>query len=342
MEDNSEYPKWKIFLDLGRRNLDMEDNISAINALTKSIKIKQDNDLTFYYRGLAHHRLKNYRLAVEDLTKSLEIKKDFYSYIQRGMAYYELYNYDYALDDYNFAYKLFCKNSKIKNGNKLFFQRGITQYELKNYQLSVYDFSKAIKLGYTNFAVFQNRGFGYFNLKKWDNALLDYKEALKRNPDKKNILICYEQLSLINIKLQNYKEIIKFSEKGIALSVNHYKKVNEKLTDEKREYINNKWLLFLGFSNIKLKNYKKAEYWLNKVNFLYVNNNNIRPAEELCRSFALSHLGKIDDALFYFDCYLRKRKYRDFIYPEIEELLYQLPNEMKNIIRVIYQYKFSK
>ena len=147
---------------------------------------------------------------------------------------------------------------------------------------------------------------------------------------------------MINIKLQNYKEIIKFSEKGIALSFNQYKKINEKLTDEKREYINNKWLLFLGFSNIKLKNYKKAEYWLNKVNFLYVNNNNIRPAEELCRSFALSHLGKIDDALFYFDCYLRKRKYRDFIYPEIEELLYELPNEMKNIIRVIYQYKFSK
>ena len=342
MKENPDYPKWKLFLDLGKRNLELEENESAKNALSKSILIRQDKYSSFFYRGLANHRLNNFSEAVNDFTKSLEIKDNFKSYIGRGRAFNKLFDYESALKDYNSAYKFFDTNNKIKNGSELFFNRGIAYYNFKKYKNSILDFSKSIKLGFDYFSVFQNRGFGYFNLKKWDNALLDYKEALKRNPDKKNILICYEQLSLINIKLQNFKEIIKFSEKGIALSVNHYKKINEKLTDEKREYINNKWLLFLGFSNIKLKDYKKAEYWLNKVNFLYVNNINIRPAEELCRSFALSHLGKVDDALFYFDCYLRKRKYRDFIYPEIEELLDELPNEMKNIIRVIYQYKFSK
>lgn len=342
MEDNSEYPKWKLFFDLGKRNLEMKDNISALNVLTKSIAIRNDKHLSFFYRGLANNRLGKYQEAVIDFTKALEIKEDHYSYIERGRAYNSLKNYERALNDLNFANKLIRQNNKFKESSELFHNRGITYYGLKKFRNSVIDLSKAIKLKADDFFVFHNRGWAYFRLENWNKANSDYREAIKRNPENENLLICFEQLSLINIKLQNYEEVIKFSEKGIALSVNHYKKINEKLTDEKREYINNKWLLFLGFSNIKLKDYKKAEYWLNKVNFLYVNNINIRPAEELCRSFALSHLGKVDDALFYFDCYLRKRKYRDFIYPEIEELLYELPNEMKNIIRVIYQYKFSK
>ena len=344
MKKNSDYPKWKLFLDLGKRNLELDENESAINVLSKSISIKQDNYLSFYYRAIGQHRLKNYILAIEDLTKSLEIKKDFYSYIQRGISYNKSYQYNFALNDYNFAYKLFCKDSKIKNANQLFFHRGITLYELKKYQQSVYDFSKAIKLGFDSFDVFQNRGFGYFRLKKLDNSLLDFKEAIKRNPDNENLLVCYEQLSLINIKLKNFEEVEKYAKKGFLLSIKNNWDGVRRLTNEEREKINKCWLLFLGFANIKLNNFEKAEYWLEQVNFLYMDRPNIRIGEYICRAFTLTNLNKYDKALEYLDrAFRHKRVFGwNFIFSEINDLIDQFPVEMKNIIRIKYQYKFNK
>ncbi len=344
MKKNTDYPKWKIFLDLGKRNLKLNQNISANNALSKSISIKQDNYLSFYYRGQARHRLKNYTLAIKDLTKSLEIKKDFYTYIQRGISYYETNKYDDSLDDYNFAYKLFCKNSKIKYANQLFFHRGVTLYVLKKHQQSVYDFSKAIKLGLDSFAVFQNRGFGYFHLQKLDNALLDFKEAIKRNPDNENQLTCYEQLCLINIKLKNFEEVEKYAKKGFVLSKKNNWNGESTLTLAEREKINKCWLLFLGFSNIKLNNFKKAEYWLKQVNFGYMDRPHIRIGEYICRAFTLTHLDKYEKALEYIDRAFRHKRIFgwNFIFSEIDDLIIEFPIEMKNIISIKYQYKFNK
>ena len=69
-----------------------------------------------------------------------------------------------------------------------------------------------------------------------------------------------------------------------------------------------------------------------------------RACELLCRSFALIHLDKYEEALDYFDKALRVKKVFDwnFIFSEIEELLDELPDEIKNIIRIEFQYKFSK
>ena len=87
MEDNSEYPKWKIFFELGKINLEMKDNISALNALRKSIEIKDTNHLPFLYKGMANNRLGKFQEAINDFTKSLEIKEDVNSYIERGRAF---------------------------------------------------------------------------------------------------------------------------------------------------------------------------------------------------------------------------------------------------------------
>ena len=138
---------------------------------------------------------------------------------------------------------------------------------------------------------------------------------------------------MINIKLNNFKEVEKYAKKGFLLSIKNNWDGESKLTDAEKEKINKCWLLFLGFANIKLNNYEKAEYWLNQVNFLYINNMDIRPGEALCRSFALSHLGKYDESLYYFEWFIKLKKYGDFIFCEIEELLDELPNEMKNIIK---------
>ena len=344
MKENPDYPKWKLFLDLGKRNLELEENESAKNALSKSILIRQDKYSSFFYRGLANHRLNNFSEAVNDFTKSLEIKDNFKSYIGRGRAFNKLFDYESALKDYNSAYKFFDANNEIENGSKLFFNRGIAYYNVKKYKNSILDFSKSIKLGFDFFDVFQNRGFGYFRLKKWDNALLDFKEAIKRNPDNENLLICYEQLSLINIKLKDFEEVKNYSNKGFDLSNKIYNQSKNTLTNDEIEKINRNWLLYLGFANIKLNNFEKAEYWLDKVNFLYMDLPDTRASELICRAFTLTHLDKYDKALEYIDMAFRLKPIFgwNFIFSEVGELIDKLPESIKNIIRIKYQHKFNK
>ena len=204
MKKNSEYPKWKLFFDLGKRNIEINEYNSAINVLTKSIKIKQDNEESFFYRGLANRRLGKHSEAINDFTKSLEINENVDSYIERGKSYNSLKIYKNALNDLNFAYKLIpFNNFRELYEYDVFHNRGIAFYGLKKYITSVVYLSKAIKLKENGWNVFHNRGLAYFYLENWQKSNSDYKEAIKRNPDNENLLICYGQLSLINIKLKN-------------------------------------------------------------------------------------------------------------------------------------------
>ena len=55
--------------------------------------------------------MNNFSEAINDFTKSLEIKDNFESYIGRGRAFNELFDYESALKDYNSAYKFFDANN---------------------------------------------------------------------------------------------------------------------------------------------------------------------------------------------------------------------------------------
>ena len=72
-----------------------------------------------------------------------------------------------------------------------------------------------------------------------------------------------------------------------------------------------------------------------------MDNLDIRPCEAFCRTFTLSKLGKYDEALYYFRWFLNFKKYGNLFLPEIEELIDELPVEMKTIIRIKFQYKFN-
>ena len=61
-------------------------------------------------------------------------------------------------------------------------------------------------------------------------------------------------------------------------------------------------------------------------------------------AFTLTNLYKYDEALEYLDrAFRHKRVFGwNFIFSEINDLIDQFPVEMKNIIRIKYQYKFNK
>ena len=67
---------------------------------TNSLNLLQSS-ISYYYRGLAYYELKDFDNAIKDFTKSIELDPDDLKvYQNRGDAYCNLGNYDEAIKDF--------------------------------------------------------------------------------------------------------------------------------------------------------------------------------------------------------------------------------------------------
>jgi tetratricopeptide (TPR) repeat protein len=91
-------------------------------------------------RGNVYADLGNYRQAIEDYNRSIEIKPGAVSYNDRGAAYADLGNYRQAIEDYN-------RSIEIKPSAVSYFNRGVMYARLGNNNLAVNDLKMAAKFG---------------------------------------------------------------------------------------------------------------------------------------------------------------------------------------------------
>ncbi|MEO6162621.1 MAG: tetratricopeptide repeat protein, partial [Candidatus Binatia bacterium] len=63
------------------------------------------------------------------------------------------------------------------------FNEGVKQYKSAKYKEAVAAFNRAIKAAPKSDEAYNNRGLAYAKLGQQDNALKDYDEALKLNPN---------------------------------------------------------------------------------------------------------------------------------------------------------------
>ena len=83
------------------------DYKKAIEQYDKAIEMDPKNDAACYARGLAKEALGNYQGAIEDYSKVIEINpKDAVAYYARGLAKEALDNYQGAIEDYNKAIEI--------------------------------------------------------------------------------------------------------------------------------------------------------------------------------------------------------------------------------------------
>ena len=65
------------------------------------------------------------------------------------------------------------------------------------------DYSKAIEIDPKNSIFYYNRGFAYYNLGQWENAIADYSKAIEIDP---NNAKAYSDREIAYRKLQNNKK----------------------------------------------------------------------------------------------------------------------------------------
>ena len=102
---------------------------NSITLFSHTLKVTDYNWLVYNNRGIAYYDLGNYKQAIEDYNRAIEIKPDYAdAYYNRGIAYNGLGNYRQAIEDYNRAIE-------IKPGYaKAYINRGNAYYRPRQLQ----------------------------------------------------------------------------------------------------------------------------------------------------------------------------------------------------------------
>ena len=150
----------------------------AIEDYSKSIELKSDFDHVYFNRGNAYHTKHDYDRAIADFTKAVELNPDFAeAYTNRGNAYHSEEDYDHAVRDHNKAIDL------NPNYAEAYFNRGRAYKEKNDCDHAIADFTKATDLN-PNFAgAYNHRGVVYRDRDDYDFAIVDFTKAIDLNPD---------------------------------------------------------------------------------------------------------------------------------------------------------------
>jgi len=155
----------------GRRGIyhAMLSMIDAQNGRTEQARINAEkalqllnspsNDSEFYAKGVAHHKLASYDLAIADFNTSIQLNPE------RGETY---------------------------------FYRGKAYYDKGDYKRAIPDFEKAIQLSPQDPAAYHYRGTLYLNIGDNNRAVADYSAVILLKPDYRlayqNRAIAYERM----------------------------------------------------------------------------------------------------------------------------------------------------
>ena len=126
--------------------------------------------------------------------------------------------------------------------------------------------------------------------KEYSSAIYIYKKILLLNPKNKIKVEIIIELIGINFYLEKFHEVIFLTKDLMQL----------------RKHCDNDFI-FLGFSYIKLKKFKEAEYWLKRIE--------IEDYSQFCAKYIgltllMDQLDKFDKSIFYFGRFIKKGELR--------------------------------
>ncbi len=219
---------------IGMVQYDLGNFKESVRLMTRMIDYESNNFLALMNRGNAYMMMKEYDLAIQDLTMAIDLNRECsVLYYNRGNVYCFLKNLEAALQDYTTSLELDPTQAST------LFNRGNTFHELGRYNEAANDFTMAIKFNPERLLIFkESRGCAYSRLGKRKEALNDFNDIIYKNPDLYSV---YYHRSIELFKDGQYKEAILDLQKCISLK-----------PDFKNAHVK------LGDFYLKLKRYSKA------------------------------------------------------------------------------------
>jgi tetratricopeptide (TPR) repeat protein len=126
------------------------------------LKLFPENEpIAYYLRGEAYEKSGNYKQALDDFNKSIDLNPYYESgYIGRGLFYAKSGNYQKAIQDFDHAIRIKPFDSD------LYYNRGLSYRLSGKYQKAIQDFDRAIQLNPQNTDAYVNREICYMKLYK--------------------------------------------------------------------------------------------------------------------------------------------------------------------------------
>jgi tetratricopeptide (TPR) repeat protein len=152
--------------------------IAACSRLIDTGKFFGSNLAAIYYnRGVTWYDMTEYDRAIEDYDQAIRLNPSFMQAVfNRGNAYDAKGQYDHAIEDYDRAISLDPSYSKAFNN------RGYVWDEKRDFDRAIEDYGRAIDLNPQYAQAFNNRGIAYANKGDYDRAVRDYDRAIELDP----------------------------------------------------------------------------------------------------------------------------------------------------------------
>jgi tetratricopeptide (TPR) repeat protein len=132
----------------------------------------------YFNAGFAHYEAKEYREAIADFNRALEItKNDLDTLFYRSNSYVEIKDYDSAIAGYTELIRLKPDNVACYNN------RGVAYTDKRDIEKAIADFNQAIRLDPNDAMAYNNRGTAYGSKGDIEKAIADFNQALRLDPN---------------------------------------------------------------------------------------------------------------------------------------------------------------
>ncbi len=183
-------------------------SFSLIVFFILNISCRENNASHYFKNGSAKYQLENYKSAIEDFDKAIELENDYIdAYYVRALCYGNLKKYDKAANDFNKVIEL---NPEYKDA---YINRGYYVLEKKgDFQGAISDYNKFLDLNVDgdNAFAYNNRGYAKYRLKNYNEAMDDIQESIRLNTDNsfvyKNRALIYISLDSLNLACQDLEQ----------------------------------------------------------------------------------------------------------------------------------------
>jgi tetratricopeptide (TPR) repeat protein len=176
----------QIFSDKAKVFESEQNNEEAVQYYSKALKYREFAD---YYaeRGDCYYALEKYKLALNDYNKALDLKPNSPEYMRRKSGVlFRLNKLSDAQDLIEEASRLDPNNKWIQKKKDFYESDGVKAYKHSKQGLEYFQanrFQDAIRLNGDLSINYFSRGSCYIQLKRYDEALKDYKEVLVHQRD---------------------------------------------------------------------------------------------------------------------------------------------------------------
>ena len=142
------------------------------------IRLKPDDALAFYNRGIAYDDKEQYDEAIASYDEAIRRDpKHVFALANRGYTLSKKRLYDRAIEDFNAALRLSPNETSVLQN------RGFAYSEKGQYDQAIADFNKALSLDPNDSTTLVERGRAYRRKGLLDNAIEDFTNAIRLNLD---------------------------------------------------------------------------------------------------------------------------------------------------------------